>query len=361
MIRLCEACGKPLNKNKRFCSRRCAGLDILIEEERVCPTCKKVFKVKESSKKKFCSKQCASESYKTKQPVTCLFCNKQIIKAQNKKFCDHYCWVMYIKNNPQLERFKKVCVTCGKEYEVHYYRYNDSKYCSRECHYNNKRIIKNCLYCGSLIEGARWVVENKKFCNKSCSENYKLTHSQSTSKWEVELFNTLKIDFPTLIKSESFKIKGNLFYVDMIYNNIIIECFGDYWHCNPSTYNLTYYHKQKKLYADSIWKNDCIRLQRLQSQGYFVFIFWEKDYSTNKELVIQACRNILQCGEFNKNFLDVCNNLRNYGYKDISDCSLIKNDSYYEKGFNREDIFIFTEVESMEDASRGGFGSTGIS
>jgi len=57
----------------------------------------------------------------------------------------------------------------------------------------------------------------------------------------------------------------------------IIECHGDYWHCNPSMYAANYYNKRIHLTAQEIWNNDSQRLQILRDAGYDVEVVWEKD------------------------------------------------------------------------------------
>mgnify|MGYP003704753409 CR=1 FL=1 len=55
----------------------------------------------------------------------------------------------------------------------------------------------------------------------------------------------------------------------------IVECFGDYWHCNPKKYNESYYHKGVHKTAKEIWENDAKRLQYLKNNGYFIEVIWE--------------------------------------------------------------------------------------
>lgn len=59
--------------------------------------------------------------------------------------------------------------------------------------------------------------------------------------------------------------------------NKIIECNGDYWHCNPENYKADYYHKRIHLTAQEIWNNDSVRINILESAGYIVDVVWEKE------------------------------------------------------------------------------------
>lgn len=58
----------------------------------------------------------------------------------------------------------------------------------------------------------------------------------------------------------------------------IIECFGDYWHMNPTKYDPTFYNKSMKLTAQEIWDRDAQRLDHLRSYGYTVEVIWESDW-----------------------------------------------------------------------------------
>ena len=62
---------------------------------------------------------------------------------------------------------------------------------------------------------------------------------------------------------------------------LIIECFGDYWHCNPSRYAADYYNRGKKKTAAEIWKRDEKRKRELESMGDKVLYFWEHEINNN--------------------------------------------------------------------------------
>ena len=55
----------------------------------------------------------------------------------------------------------------------------------------------------------------------------------------------------------------------------IIECHGDYWHCNPKKYSPDSYNKSLKMTAKEKWKKDQERLNQLKAAGYDVEIRWE--------------------------------------------------------------------------------------
>lgn len=68
--------------------------------------------------------------------------------------------------------------------------------------------------------------------------------------------------------------------------NLIIEFFGDYYHCNPNIYNSDYYNKRLKCTANEIWEKDKIRLNNIQNSIKDVTILkiWESTKITDEYL-----------------------------------------------------------------------------
>lgn len=87
-------------------------------------------------------------------------------------------------------------------------------------------------------------------------------HSMNFSYKSQEMINNYSVDF-------------------LIDNKYIIECYGDYWHCNPSRYAADYYNRGKKKTAAEIWKRDEKRKHELESMGYKVLYFWEHEINNN--------------------------------------------------------------------------------
>lgn len=95
------------------------------------------------------------------------------------------------------------------------------------------------------------------------------------SKPEIELFKYIKHTITN--KAECNVFIGNI-NVDILYNNKIIEFFGDYWHCNPLKFNDTYFNKHLKKPAIEIRNKDKTKIETLISKGYDVMIIWESDW-----------------------------------------------------------------------------------
>jgi len=68
---------------------------------------------------------------------------------------------------------------------------------------------------------------------------------------------------------------------------IVIEIYGDYWHCNPQKYKEMDIVESKirysnAKYAKDIWQSDKIRKDHIESFGYKVIVLWETDINNGK-------------------------------------------------------------------------------
>jgi hypothetical protein len=83
---------------------------------------------------------------------------------------------------------------------------------------------------------------------------------------------------------------------DYLYNNKIIEFFGDNIHGNPSKYTaddiLTFY--RCKIRAADIWKKDKIRFEILHNKGFQILVVWEAEYKEDPTSVIMRCEAFLR-------------------------------------------------------------------
>lgn len=57
---------------------------------------------------------------------------------------------------------------------------------------------------------------------------------------------------------------------------MVVELYGDYWHCNPEKYKEDYYHSQLHMTARAKWEQDSLRLEKITELGYNTQIVWEK-------------------------------------------------------------------------------------
>lgn len=84
------------------------------------------------------------------------------------------------------------------------------------------------------------------------------------------------------------------FIPDEINHNIrlIIEFYGDFYHCNPRKYmNPDQYIRAIKRTVGEQWKRDRMRLACFNKHGYSVLIVWEKDFRKNPKFQIERIKN----------------------------------------------------------------------
>lgn len=95
------------------------------------------------------------------------------------------------------------------------------------------------------------------------------------SKFQKDVYSTLGEDWEM-----EYDIPGTTLTVDIFNSKTkeVIECYGDYWHCNPIKFSENYFHKRIKKTANEIWNNDKNRIQLLKSLGYNIKIIWENDW-----------------------------------------------------------------------------------
>ncbi len=65
--------------------------------------------------------------------------------------------------------------------------------------------------------------------------------------------------------------------------NLVIEYFGDLWHCNPAKFGKNDYNKRIKLYAHEKWSRDNTKLVNLTKLGYSILVIWESDWNSSPQ------------------------------------------------------------------------------
>jgi G:T-mismatch repair DNA endonuclease (very short patch repair protein) len=125
----------------------------------------------------------------------------------------------------------------------------------------------------------------RKIMSEKLKETRKLGKIKSTitSKKEKEIIDYLnKLGYQSI---QSHKVDTKICDVYIPSLNLIIEYFGDYWHCNPSKYQSDYYNVKKGKYAWEIWEYDVKKLELIKSYGYNLEVIWEKDLKNNNKLI----------------------------------------------------------------------------
>jgi hypothetical protein len=120
--------------------------------------------------------------------------------------------------------------------------------------------------------------------------NYRRSHFEKVfqnsmigyiSKFQREVFDFLKETIPDLELDKN--VNGMKVDICSEAKKLIIECHGDFWHCNPKTWQSDQHHPIMKMTAKEKWRLDQNRYFYLISIGYKVKIIWESDWKENKE------------------------------------------------------------------------------
>ena len=104
------------------------------------------------------------------------------------------------------------------------------------------------------------------------------------SKKEVEICNDIK-NMGYKVQS-SYKVDTKICDLFIPKLNLIIEYFGDYWHCNPNKYSSDYHNVKKNLTAKEIWDYDKSKLELIKSYGYNLEVIWESELKLNNDKLL---------------------------------------------------------------------------
>jgi very-short-patch-repair endonuclease len=111
-------------------------------------------------------------------------------------------------------------------------------------------------------------------------QSKKVTITKSTIESKVErILQSLNVSYQPQASIDKYTVD---FLVNKKY---IVECYGDYWHCNPRRYTSSYYNKGKKKTAQEIWNRDMERKVQFEKMGYKFLCLWETDINNHPKIV----------------------------------------------------------------------------
>ena len=208
------------------------------------------------------------------------------------------------------------CLNCGTPFErykriLHPRSKKLTQYCSNICNITSKEK-KEKLKIWGMSDKNHWndvSVQSKvkttklkkygdeKYNNaekskKTCFEKYGTdcyfdskyaikSNGKRISKFQQKTYDLVLQNYPDALLEEY--LIDTRCSVDIFIPSIkkVIECYGDYWHCNPTLCSSSYYNMSVHKTAQEIWDRDKIKVDKLISAGYTVEIIWE---NSNKKL-----------------------------------------------------------------------------
>ena len=255
---------KVLNKHNLVRKRdRCSSLDIKKDDEkyyiiRKCPKCNK--DIKTNSKDKVIA--CRNHFSKISGSSLCKPCSLKLQVGEGNPFF-------------------------GKKHTKE--SLNKMSKSKKGQNSGNKNHMKQEKYRQMSRDIMRSNWDNGILDRKVISEQMKQTQrsgkikSVIVSKREKEIVKELKsLGYKTI---HSYRVDSKICDIFIPSLNLIIEYFGDYWHCNPKKYDSDYFNKKKNKFAWELWDYDKKKIDLIKSYGYNLEVVWEGDLKLNNKLI----------------------------------------------------------------------------
>jgi G:T-mismatch repair DNA endonuclease (very short patch repair protein) len=255
---------KVLNKHNLVRKRdRCSALDIKKEGEkyyvtRKCPKCNK--EIKTTSKDKVIA--CRNYFNAIKGSNNCVKCMSESFIGKGNHF--------FGKNHTKESLDKMSKSKKGQNS-------GDKNHMKQEKYRQMSRDIMRSNWDNGILD------------RKVISEQMKQTQrsgkikSVITSKREKEIVKEIKqLGYKPI---HSYRVDSKICDVYIPSLNLIIEYFGDYWHCNPKKYESDFFNKKKGKFAWELWDYDKKKIDLIKSYGYNLEVVWEGDLKLDNKLI----------------------------------------------------------------------------
>jgi len=258
---------KILNSEKIIRKRnRCDYLEYDKKDEyfiinRVCPKCNDLVETKSKNK----TIACRNHFTKIKKKSLCKRCS---LKLQIGKGNPFYGKKHTNKTKQKISKSRK-----GKATGI------NNSMSNLEFRTKANKNLKKSWESGKLENTRKKMSE----CMKKTLRSGKIK-SKVSSKKEKEIYELL-INHGYKVK-RFFKIDTKICDLYIPSLNLIIEYFGDYWHCNPKKYSYDYINQKKQMTAKQIWDYDKHKVDLIISYGYNLEVIWESDFKTNTNKIL---------------------------------------------------------------------------
>jgi very-short-patch-repair endonuclease len=181
---------------------------------------------------------------KARTIMPCEYCGKEIsvIQAKMKKKKHHYCSVGCSSNALQ-KRITKACEICGREMFLNLTQAKTKKYCSFRC--RNIAIARAkpitsvkvvCVVCGKeFLAYPCQIKKGRKFCSHHCLMACLNQGSRKPTSIEIAIEDVLTKT--TIPHQKQVRINHVGIADFVLFEGLIVECDGDYWHSRPGKKN----------------------------------------------------------------------------------------------------------------------------
>jgi len=230
----CRTCKKVFSlnntraKSAKYCSKKCFFERNGKRVNKNCLVCGKLFSIKPNDEKlkrgKYCSRKCADKGRHKQLIKVCLSCKRRFIVTphlRHRKYCSYECYW-------KCKKVIRKCKICGKRMEVYAsaLKNNAVKYCSMRCRnkgMRKKRITKKCMQCGKSFKvlAARVKLYNiGKYCSRKCYEK-SLKKRIFSKEWRKRISKTQserykdKTIHPSWLGGKSFEPYGLTFNLEL--------------------------------------------------------------------------------------------------------------------------------------------------
>lgn len=270
----CEICGSRckfdgIHKGyRKRCSYLCMGKSKYNKshEIRQCIVCGGLFEIYKNRGKATCSPECLLELNRSDEV------NVKRTASLKTSMMEKY----GVDHPSKIPGFGDRVKRTKKE------RYGDENYTNIE----KQRVTKASIY------GDAYYTNSSKI-RQTCMQRYGVpnvlhlkqhkTNGKQISKFQRRVYERILTEYPDAKLEEYLPDVQKSVDIYIPSQKKVVECFGDFWHCNPLLYASDYYNKYVHMNASEIWERDKKRMADLKTAGYNVEIVWENTNKTFKQ------------------------------------------------------------------------------
>jgi G:T-mismatch repair DNA endonuclease (very short patch repair protein) len=180
-----------------------------------------------------------------------------------------------IESPPSLEGHKKYCEDACRE--SHTAALRRSK--------RNDTVACTCKRCRRVFQNRRDLC-GKLRVRPCCDECLPIVRAEATARMNREIASRIPSTEKKVMRvldaagiEYEHSVRIGRYVVDFVVGETVVECYGDYWHCNPDTFDPADTNETTGQLASDVWDRDEERLKYIRDRGYRTAVLWESDIS----------------------------------------------------------------------------------